>query len=103
MPLPDSNKSVDAPRKDTPAVEKKSEAQETKESKGNKTKKSGPVTKDKVAVDSQESPIDVGRLDFRVGKIVNAKKHPDADSLYVEEIDVGEAKYRTVVRMIAMK
>jgi len=42
-------------------------------------------------------PVDVGRLDFRVGKIVSAKKHPDADSLYVEEVDVGEGKMRTVV------
>jgi aminoacyl tRNA synthase complex-interacting multifunctional protein 1 len=32
-----------------------------------------------------------------VGKIVSVKKHPDADSLYVEEIDVGEEKPRTVV------
>ena len=27
----------------------------------------------------------------------SAKKHPDADSLYVEEIDVGEEKPRTVI------
>lgn len=30
------------------------------------------------------------RLDIRVGKIVDVKKHPDADSLYVEKIDLGE-------------
>lgn len=29
------------------------------------------------------------RLDIRVGKIVDVQKHPDADSLYVEKIDVG--------------
>lgn len=46
---------------------------------------------------SEEPPVDVRRLDFRVGRIVSVKKHPDADSLYVEEIDVGEAKPRTVV------
>ncbi|KAJ4451594.1 hypothetical protein ANN_03063 [Periplaneta americana] len=44
-----------------------------------------------------EPPVDVGRLDFRVGRIVSAKKHPDADSLYVEDVDVGEGKTRTVV------
>jgi len=27
---------------------------------------------------------------------VSVKKHPDADSLYVEEIDIGEAAPRTV-------
>jgi aminoacyl tRNA synthase complex-interacting multifunctional protein 1 len=43
-----------------------------------------------------ELPVDVTRLDFRIGKIVAAKRHPDADSLYVEEIDIGEGKNRTV-------
>ena len=28
---------------------------------------------------------DVSRIDFRVGKIVSAKRHPDADTLFVEE------------------
>jgi aminoacyl tRNA synthase complex-interacting multifunctional protein 1 len=30
------------------------------------------------------------RIDFRVGRIVECAKHPDADSLYVEKIDLGE-------------
>ncbi|XP_072112493.1 aminoacyl tRNA synthase complex-interacting multifunctional protein 1a isoform X1 [Mobula birostris] len=42
-------------------------------------------------------PIDVSRLDLRIGRIITAKKHPDADSLYVEEVDVGETNPRTVV------
>lgn len=42
-------------------------------------------------------PVDVSRLDLRVGCIITAEKHPDADSLYVEEVDVGEASPRTVV------
>ncbi|XP_046314949.1 aminoacyl tRNA synthase complex-interacting multifunctional protein 1 isoform X1 [Marmota monax] len=47
------------------------------------------------SVDSK--PIDVSRLDLRIGCIITAKKHPDADSLYVEEVDVGETAPRTVV------
>ncbi|CAN6475922.1 unnamed protein product [Victoria cruziana] len=39
----------------------------------------------------------ISRLDIRVGLITKVQKHPDADSLYVEEIDVGEASPRTVV------
>jgi tRNA-binding EMAP/Myf-like protein len=31
---------------------------------------------------------------------MSAKKHPDADLLYIEEIDVGEEKARTVVRLV---
>lgn len=42
-------------------------------------------------------PLPTGDLDIRVGKIVNCEKHPDADSLYVESIDVGEGEPRTIV------
>jgi methionyl-tRNA synthetase len=41
--------------------------------------------------------IDISRVDIRVGKIVECAKHPDADTLYVEKIDLGEAEPRTVV------
>ncbi|EFO93803.1 CRE-MARS-1 protein [Caenorhabditis remanei] len=44
-----------------------------------------------------DDSIDVGRLDMRVGRIIKCEKHPDADALYVEQIDVGEASPRTVV------
>ena len=40
---------------------------------------------------------DVGILDIRVGKIVQVERHPEADGLYVEQIDLGEGKPRTVV------
>ncbi|XP_042443622.1 probable methionine--tRNA ligase [Zingiber officinale] len=46
---------------------------------------------------SAETEISVSRLDIRVGLINKVQKHPDADSLYVEEIDVGEESHRTVV------
>ena len=29
--------------------------------------------------------MDVSRLDLRVGKMLSAKRHPDADTLFVEE------------------
>jgi tyrosyl-tRNA synthetase len=41
------------------------------------------------------------RLDIRVGKIVTVEKHPEADSLYVERVDVGEPEPRTVVSGLA--
>ncbi|KAG9129664.1 hypothetical protein Leryth_017745 [Lithospermum erythrorhizon] len=56
-------------------------------SNGSKPKASAPT----------EAEISISRLDIRVGLITTAKKHPDADSLYVEEIDVGEENPRTVV------
>lgn len=40
-------------------------------------------------------------LDVRVGRILTAAKHPDADKLYVETIDFGEDAPRTVVSGLA--
>lgn len=39
----------------------------------------------------------IGSLDIRVGKIVEISRHPDADKLYVEKIDVGEETTRTII------
>lgn len=30
--------------------------------------------------------VDVSRLDMRVGRIMEVSRHPDADSLYVEQV-----------------
>lgn len=70
----------------------KSEPQANK-SKPEKKPKKEKTEKEPVA----EAPIDVGRLDLRVGKIIEVSKHPDADSLYLEKIDCGESNPRTVV------
>ncbi|KAL0341421.1 UNVERIFIED_CONTAM: putative methionine--tRNA ligase [Sesamum radiatum] len=35
-------------------------------------------------------------LDIRVGRILKAWRHEEADSLYVEEVDVGEPEPRTI-------
>ncbi|KAL9155502.1 hypothetical protein ABFS82_09G007500 [Erythranthe guttata] len=71
------------------------EISDGKKAKKEKAKKSAE-TKTKVSAPA-EAEISISRLDIRVGLITKAQKHPDADSLYVEEIDVGEAQPRTVV------
>ncbi|KAF9599516.1 hypothetical protein IFM89_038736 [Coptis chinensis] len=37
-----------------------------------------------------------GTLDIRVGQIIKVWIHPEADTLYVEEVDVGEPEPRTI-------
>ena len=77
---------------------KSTEPIETQSSKPAKEKKEKPKKeKAPAAAAEPEGPIDVGRLDFRVGRIVEIQKHPDADSLYMEKIDVGEPKPRTII------
>ncbi|XP_029642215.1 aminoacyl tRNA synthase complex-interacting multifunctional protein 1-like [Octopus sinensis] len=47
--------------------------------------------------DNKTSEVDVSKLHIRVGFVKSAQKHPDADKMYVEEVDMGEEKPRTVV------
>ncbi|KAJ2810231.1 G4 quadruplex nucleic acid binding protein, partial [Coemansia sp. 'formosensis'] len=49
------------------------------------------------AAAKEETKIVPSMIDLRVGHILDVQKHPDADSLYVEKIDVGEDEPRTVV------
>ncbi|MQM04138.1 hypothetical protein Taro_036929 [Colocasia esculenta] len=62
--------------------------------KGKKRKQNKPASELKL---KSEPEISISRLDIRVGLVTKVQKHPDADSLYIEEIDVGEASTRTVV------
>ncbi|GMH40125.1 hypothetical protein BSKO_08029 [Bryopsis sp. KO-2023] len=41
--------------------------------------------------------VKIDMLDLRVGKIIKVERHPDADSLYLEQIDLGEEKPRQVI------
>jgi len=42
-------------------------------------------------------PVDISRLNMKVGKIIKCEKHPDADALYLETIECGEEKPRQVI------
>ncbi|XP_007568143.1 aminoacyl tRNA synthase complex-interacting multifunctional protein 1-like [Poecilia formosa] len=44
-----------------------------------------------------ESRIDASRLDLRVGRILSVRRHPLAEAMSVQEVDVGENAPRTVV------
>lgn len=81
---------------------KEAKAEKNKDAQGAKENKPKPQEgkqqpKAAAAPAAVEQPLTVARLDLRIGKIVDVKKHPDADSLYVEQIDCGEEKPRTVV------
>lgn len=69
-------------------TEEKVNNKKPKEAKPKKTKE----TKEPIA----ELPIDIGRLDLRIGHIDHVEKHPEADSLYLLKINCGEEKPRTV-------
>lgn len=63
---------------------KKEKAKAKTDKKGKATEGAGKKEK-KGGGAGPEVRVDVSRLDLRIGRIIRAWKHPDADSLYVEE------------------
>ena len=77
--------------------EKGAQEQQPKEG-GKKGKKEKKEKKEKPAkAAAAPAVVDVSILDIRVGKIVQVEPHPEADGLYLEQIDVGEEKPRQVI------
>ncbi|PIL22560.1 hypothetical protein GSI_15249 [Ganoderma sinense ZZ0214-1] len=74
-----------------------------KEGKAQKKEKKAKEPKEPKAAEKKPAAEDAGpplpsMIDLRVGHIVDINKHPDADGLYVEQIDFGEPEGpRTVV------
>eukprot|EP01091_Cochliopodium_minus_P005510 TRINITY_DN15424_c0_g1_i1.p1 TRINITY_DN15424_c0_g1~~TRINITY_DN15424_c0_g1_i1.p1 ORF type:complete len:547 (+),score=194.68 TRINITY_DN15424_c0_g1_i1:183-1823(+) len=50
---------------------------------------------------NQPKPLSPYEIDLRVGHIIDIEKHPKSDRLYVEKIDVGEEKPRTIISGLA--
>lgn len=95
-----SHPTVSCSKESTPPAQVKEEKKEKsveKEAPKSEKKVKPPKEKKEPKKEVEEAPVDVGRLDMRVGHIRKATKHPDADALYVEEIDCGEEKARTVI------
>lgn len=72
----------------TTAVAGPTEAKKKPDNKGGSGKGKGGAAA--AASKEPEKPIDISRLDLRIGKIVEVQKHPDADALYLEKIDCGD-------------
>ncbi|KAF9464176.1 nucleic acid-binding protein [Collybia nuda] len=79
------------------------ESKVKKEKKEKKKDASEENAKKKATGGGKAAPVDEGEpvpsmIDLRVGHIIDVMKHPDADGLYVEQIDIGEETGpRTVV------
>ncbi|MRS14412.1 tRNA-binding protein [Enterobacteriaceae bacterium RIT691] len=43
---------------------------------------------------------DFARLEIRTGKIVEVKRHENADKLYIVQIDVGDRQLQTVTSLV---
>ncbi len=63
----------------------------------NKKKTNKKEEKEKNKEEKQDPEKIFSKLDLRVARITSVKKHPSADKLYIEEIDVGELGKRQIV------
>lgn len=88
---PASSSDVDSKKKNSSGVKKAAADNQTSAEKKKLPEK----------VDDKDKDISVSLLKLQIGHIKKAWKHPSADSLLVEEIDVGEAKCRQVVSGLA--
>lgn len=98
-----SVKNVNKAEPDTSKDKNKAEVKSTGDTepakaKAKAAKPAKPAAKE---VSEKENEVSVSLLNIQVGLIRKAWKHPSADSLLVEEIDVGEAKLRQVVSGLA--
>ncbi|KAF9267440.1 nucleic acid-binding protein [Marasmius fiardii PR-910] len=93
--------STEAPKEveQNPQKEKKKEKAAAQPQEGGKKadKKAASGGKTKTPAPDDGEPVP-SMIDLRVGHILDVKKHPDADGLYIEQIDLGEETGpRTVV------
>ncbi|XP_018545243.1 aminoacyl tRNA synthase complex-interacting multifunctional protein 1 [Lates calcarifer] len=51
----------------------------------------------------EEPKVDVSRLDLRIGRILNVRRHPLAETMSIQEVDVGENAPRMVVSKLGGK
>ena len=70
--------------------QKKAANEERAKKKAEKAKKKGAKPQAQPAAKAPAAEIDISALDIRVGKILKAWNHEEAEKLYCEEVDVGE-------------
>ncbi|KAJ3703172.1 hypothetical protein LUZ61_006877 [Rhynchospora tenuis] len=101
-----SKKEATAPKN----AEKPSSSTDSEKQKKTIAEEKGKAKSDKKTEEKKKAPEEsaakdaecsVSLLNIQVGRIVSAKKHPSADSLLVEEIDVGDGTARQVVSGLA--
>lgn len=113
LPLPTPKVLKTSKVETAPVAAEESEATSTKQSIESKGKPKGkgqpgqteavpkPKKEKKAEMKATETPVnekvDASRLKLLVGKIVDVQKHPDAEKLYVEQIELGEDRPRTII------
>ncbi|XP_074520090.1 aminoacyl tRNA synthase complex-interacting multifunctional protein 1-like [Halichoeres trimaculatus] len=67
----------------------------------NRTRVKEKAEREQAPLGEDEVKVDVSCLDLHVGVVISALQLPDRDSVYLLQVDAGEAPQRTVVSQIA--
>merc|ERR1712136_571586 len=94
--IPKSKPAASEPKADNNA-NKQQQQQQQPEKKEKPKKEKQPKQQQQQQPAADAADINVSKLNMKVGKILSVEKHPDADTLYVEQVDVGEERHRQVV------
>merc|ERR1712136_299646 len=95
--IPKSKPAASEPKAENNAKKQQQQQQQQQQPKKDKPKKEKQPKQQQQQPATDAADINVSKLNMKVGKIVSVEKHPDADTLYVEQVDVGEEKHRQVV------
>merc|ERR1712180_448734 len=97
LPKPQKQQAQKSKKQEQKSEKKPEKAQEVEKKTEEKPKKEKKRKAAPAAPPADDKPIDVSRLSMKVGKIIECVKHPDADALYLEKIECGEAQPRQVI------
>jgi len=78
-----------------PVVDSAKQAEQKAKKEAKKQAKAG--NKKPQPANNQEKPVNLSRVKLIVGKIVEVERHPDAEGLYVEKMECGDAEPRQVI------
>ncbi len=75
----------------------KQQKQEGKATDANEKKSQSVGSKKNNATSPPVAPLGLASLDLEVGKIISIEKHPHAEKLYVEQVELGNGEVRQIV------
>lgn len=95
---------LSAPSAPKQQTQEKGNAKPAPEQQAQGKKKEKKEKKDKAPKPQPKAQaVSPNSIDIRVGRIVEAIRHPEADKLYIEKIDIGEEKPRQIVSGLYQK
>ncbi|XP_029381944.1 aminoacyl tRNA synthase complex-interacting multifunctional protein 1 [Echeneis naucrates] len=99
---PPVNQPASAAPTDLPPPSSSSHDQRERQSRRRRGERKARPASDALSLGA-EPRVDVSRLDLRVGRILSVRRHPLAETMSIQEVDVGENAPRMVVSKLGQR